>query len=114
QTALIGIGAVIGSWLPYVLHNWFGVPNEDPSGGIPQHLIYSFILGAAGLVGSILVTIFTTKEYSPEELSRFADEKASAESLALENLGDPEPAGKARLIDIFDDFRKMPTTMRQL
>lgn len=114
QTALIGIGAVIGSWLPYVLHNWFGVPNEDPSGGIPQHLIYSFIIGAAVLVGSILVTIFTTKEYSPEELSRFADEKASAESLALENLGDPEPAGKARLIDIFDDFRKMPTTMRQL
>jgi maltose/moltooligosaccharide transporter len=25
QTALIGIGAVVGSWLPYVLTNWFGI-----------------------------------------------------------------------------------------
>jgi maltose/moltooligosaccharide transporter len=28
QTALIGFGAVIGSWLPYVL-NWFGVSNRN-------------------------------------------------------------------------------------
>ena len=114
QTALIGFGAVIGSWLPYVLANWFGVPNQAPDGSIPPHLIYSFIIGAAVLVASILVTILTTKEYSPEELARFNDEKASAESLALENLGDPEPVREARLIDIFDDFRKMPETMRQL
>lgn len=114
QTALIGFGAVIGSWLPYALHNWFGVSNEAADGGVPQHLIWSFIIGAIILVASILVTIFTTKEYSPEELARFEDEKASAESLMLDNLGDPEPAPKARLTDIFDDFRKMPQTMRQL
>lgn len=114
QTALIGFGAVIGSWLPYVLTNWFGVPNETADGSIPPHLIYSFVIGAIVLVASILVTIITTKEYSPEELSRFNDEKASANALALENLADPEPVREARLVDIFEDFRKMPETMRQL
>lgn len=114
QTALIGFGAVVGSWLPYALHNWFGVPNEDPSGGVPQHLIYSFIIGAICLVVSILVTVTTTKEYSPEELAQFNDEKASAAALAAEHATNPEPAREAKLSDIFDDFRKMPTTMRQL
>ncbi|RYZ78015.1 MAG: MFS transporter, partial [Proteobacteria bacterium] len=114
QTALIGFGAVIGSWLPYVLHNWFGIPNEDPAGGIPQHLIMSFVIGAVVLVVSILITIITTKEYSPQELARFSDEKASAQALAAEHMGDPEPVAGAKLSDIFDDFRKMPATMRQL
>lgn len=114
QTALIGFGAVIGSWLPYVLTNWFGISNESVAGGVPQHLVWSFIIGAICLVGSILVTMFTTKEYSPEELARFADEKASAQAIALENLSDPEPAHESKLMDIFEDFRKMPVTMRQL
>lgn len=114
QTALIGFGAVIGSWLPYALGNWFGIQNKTDDGSIPPHLIYSFVIGAVILVISILITVMTTKEYSPEQLEQFSDEKASAEALALENLGDPEPVRESRLIDIFDDFRKMPETMRQL
>ena len=39
QTALIGFGAVIGSWLPYVLTNWFGVSNKNEDGSVPMHLI---------------------------------------------------------------------------
>jgi maltose/moltooligosaccharide transporter len=66
QTALIGFGAVIGSWLPYVLTNWFGVSNSAEDGKIPHHIVLSFIIGAAILVGSILVTLFSTKEYSPK------------------------------------------------
>ena len=114
QTALIGFGAVIGSWLPYALTNWYGVSNESENGSIPQHLIYSFIIGALILVASILVTVLTTKEYSPEELARFSEEKASADALAAELASDPEPVRESRLSDIFDDFRKMPATMRQL
>ncbi|HLN94193.1 MAG TPA: MFS transporter [Flavobacterium sp.] len=113
QTALIGFGAVIGSWLPYALTNWFGVSNEDPD-GVPPHLIYSFVIGAVVLVASILITILTTKEYSPDELAQFADEKASAEALALDQSAEAEPIKEARLVDIFEDFKKMPTTMRQL
>lgn len=114
QTALIGFGAVIGSWLPYVLTNWFDVPNEDPKGGVPQHLILSFVIGAVVLVGSILVTILTTKEYSPEELSRFTEEKPNTTSEPSESSMGSEAVKEARLLDIFDDFRKMPATMRQL
>ncbi|UMY65957.1 MULTISPECIES: MFS transporter [unclassified Flavobacterium] len=113
QTALIGFGAVIGSWLPYALTNWFGVSNESTD-GIPPHLIYSFVIGAVVLVASIMITILTTKEYSPDELAQFSDEKASAEALALDHVAEVEPLKEARLVDIFEDFRKMPTTMRQL
>ncbi|MCZ8198128.1 MAG: MFS transporter [Flavobacterium sp.] len=108
QTALIGIGAVIGSWLPYVLNNWFGVSNlATETSAIPQNLIYSFIIGALILVGSILITIFTTKEYSPEELTQFSDEKSHQASMK-------ESEKESKLSDIFTDFAKMPETMRQL
>ncbi|MGO4905690.1 MFS transporter [Flavobacterium sp. W20_MBD1_R3] len=109
QTALIGFGAVIGSLLPYVLTNYFGVSNRDENGGVPMHLILSFIIGAAILIGSILVSIFTTKEYSPEELLQFEDEMAHQKT----KVTDAKPK-ESSLLDIFDDFRKMPTTMRQL
>ncbi len=109
QTALIGFGAVIGSWLPYVLTNWFGVSNRDEDGGVPMHLILSFVIGAAILVISILVSIFSAKEYSPEELAQFEDEMAHQET----KVADANPK-ESSLLDIFDDFRKMPTTMRQL
>ena len=65
QTILIGIGAVIGSWLPYVLTNWFGVSNTTSVGAVPLNLTLSFIIGAVVLIVSILITVFTTKEYSP-------------------------------------------------
>ena len=109
QTALIGFGAVIGSLLPYVLTNYFGVSNRDEDGGVPMHLILSFVIGAAILVVSILVSIFSAKEYSPEELAQFEDEMVHQET----KVADADPK-KSSLLDIFDDFRKMPTTMRQL
>lgn len=109
QTALIGFGAVIGSWLPYVLTNWFGVSNRDEDGGVPMHLILSFVIGAAILVVSILVSIFSAKEYSPEELAQFEDEMVHHQT----KVADANPK-ESSLLDIFDDFRKMPTTMRQL
>jgi maltose/moltooligosaccharide transporter len=109
QTALIGFGAVIGSWLPYILTNWCGISNQSEGGGVPMHLILSFIIGAIILIGSILVTIFTTKEYSPEELLQFENNIADQQKIA-EN----EAPKESSLMDIFEDFKKMPTTMRQL
>jgi maltose/moltooligosaccharide transporter len=104
QTALIGFGAVIGSALPYVLTKWFGVSNSSVPGSVPLNLTLSFVLGAVILICSILVTLFTTKEYSPEELAHFEDPQA--EKIEIEE--------KSKLSDIFKDFAKMPTTMRQL
>src|SRR6186713_1479012 len=34
QTFLIGIGAVIGSWLPWMMANWFNVSSSAPSGQV--------------------------------------------------------------------------------
>jgi len=104
QTVLIGIGAVIGSWLPYVLTNWFDISNRAIVGEVPLNLLLSFIIGAAILVGSILVTVITTKEYSPEELEKMDDH-------VPDTVDEKE---KSSLMDIFSDFAKMPHTMRQL
>ena len=108
QTALIGFGAVIGSWLPYALTNWFGVSNETVAGVVPGNLIWSFIIGAVMLIISILVTVVTTKEYSPEELHAFENEHQDTDSLKI------LVEEKSSLLDILEDFKKMPTTMRQL
>lgn len=102
QTALIGVGAVVGSWLPYVLANWFGVSSEASEGSVPVYLILSFFVGATVLVGSILLTVFTTKEYSPEELASFDEEEHATEEKT------------ASIFDIFKDFANMPKTMKQL
>lgn len=72
QSFFIGIGAVIGSFLPWVLVNWFNVP-EVPAPGrlIPLNVKLSFYIGAAVFFMAVLWTIVRTKEYSPEELREF-------------------------------------------
>jgi maltose/moltooligosaccharide transporter len=67
QTLLIGIGAVVGSWLPYILGNWFGVPMEASGKGlVPANVVISFYFGAAVLLGTIIWTVTSTKEYPPD------------------------------------------------
>ncbi|HMN89419.1 MAG TPA: MFS transporter [Saprospiraceae bacterium] len=100
QTLLIGVGAVLGSWLPYVLANWFGVAATAEEGIVPYNVILSFFIGAIILVGSIVWTVIRTREYSPEEQARYTGEVEIVESKGL--------------LDIFTDFSKMPKTMRQL
>jgi maltose/moltooligosaccharide transporter len=74
QTLLIGIGAVIGSWLPYILGEWLGVSKEASGKGlIPDNVVFSFYFGAFVLISSILWTVFTTTEYPPEELAATAE-----------------------------------------
>ncbi len=66
QTLLIGVGAVVGSWLPYILTNVFNVPNQADTGIVPTNVIWSFYIGAVVLVSAIVWTVSTTKEYPPE------------------------------------------------
>lgn len=75
QTTLIGIGAVIGSFLPWILKNVFFVPNDLPNVKVQPNVIYSFYIGAIVFFVSILWTIFKTKEYSPEERKEFGVEE---------------------------------------
>lgn len=100
QTILIGIGAVIGSDLPGWLTKW-GVSNEAPKGFVADNVIYAFYIGAAVLILSILYTIFTTKEYSPEEFASFEG-------------GKPVVKNESKFSDIFKDFRNAPSQMKKL
>jgi maltose/moltooligosaccharide transporter len=102
QTFLIGIGAVVGSWLPYVMAQWFGISKVAPNGGIPDNVVFSFYIGAAVMIITILWTVITTKEYSPKDLARFnADKEIVKEE-------------KSKFSDIFRNILAMPKTMKQL
>lgn len=68
QTMLIGIGAVAGSWLPYILTNFFSFSRTaSVEGEVPTNVIWSFYIGAFVLISSIIWTVATTKEY-PENV----------------------------------------------
>ena len=71
QTFFIGIGAVVGSALPWIMANVFGVANTAAEGEIPQSLQLAFYVGGAMFLASVMWTVFSTKEYSPEELAEF-------------------------------------------
>ena len=106
QTVLIGVGAVVGSWLPYVFAEYLHIPAEGGDGIVPQNVIYSFYFGAFVLIVTILWTVFTTKEYAPKELESFVGEeeaKEETQSSSSHNLG-----------VIFQDFKRMPLTMKKL
>ncbi|AZA50778.1 MFS transporter [Chryseobacterium carnipullorum] len=100
QTILIGIGAVVGSYIPSILTS-LGVSNEAPEGFVADNVIYSFYVGAGILLLTILYTIFITKEYSPEEFAAFEDGKEA-------------PQESSKFTDIFKDFAGIPAQMKKL
>ena len=90
QTFLINLGAVIGAFLPLVM-TWFGVSDEAIPGQVSKHIAYSYYIGGAILLLTVLVTAFKTKEYPPKEFAEyngFSCDGASAGSIV-----DGEPAG---------------------
>jgi maltose/moltooligosaccharide transporter len=71
QTAFIGAGAVVGSLFPYLLDH-LGVANVAPAGTVPDTVRYSFWAGGAALLGAVLWTVLTTREYAPDEIRAFS------------------------------------------
>ncbi|MFM7764748.1 MAG: MFS transporter [Sphingomonadales bacterium] len=100
QTFLIGIGAVLGSWLPWMMTNLFHVSNQAQKGLVADNVVYSFYIGAAFFLACILVTVLFAKEYDPETYARYHGESKEDE--------------KAGLSEIFRDFGRMPKAMLQL
>ncbi|HMR58253.1 MAG TPA: MFS transporter, partial [Cyclobacteriaceae bacterium] len=98
QTCLIGIGAVIGSWLPYVFAEFFGIEKSTADGSVPFSVTLSFYIGAAVFLIAILWTVITTKEFPPDQ----------------EYQKDEKQSGKKGLMQILSDFATMPATMKQL
>jgi maltose/moltooligosaccharide transporter len=72
QTAFIGAGAVLGSLIPPALDK-FGIANVAPGGGIPDTVRIAFWIGAAALFVAVMWTILTTREYSPDEMTRYGE-----------------------------------------
>lgn len=87
QTMFIGAGAVAASLAPAILTQLFGISNVAPPGEIPASVRLAFYIGAAALLISVLWSVFSTREYSPEEMRRFTG--ASAETAAREPLATP-------------------------
>ncbi len=97
QTFLIGVGAVIGSWLPYIFAEFFGVAKTADPGEVPFNVTLSFYVGAIIFLTAILWTVVTTKEFPPEEQKK-----------------DPLVPSKKGFAQITSDFMSMPKTMKQL
>ena len=95
QTFLIGIGAVVGAVLPYVLTNWFGMSNTPAEvGGVAPNVRTAFYIGSAVLLLCVLWTVISTNEYPPES-------------------GEVKKKDGG-FLEIFKDFGRMPRTMVQL
>jgi maltose/moltooligosaccharide transporter len=81
QTFFIGIGAVVASLLPYFFTNVLKINNTAPTGVIPDSVKYSFYIGAVVFLSAVVYTVFTTKEYPPEDMAEFEKEKAEKHGL---------------------------------
>lgn len=111
QSFFIGIGASLANGLPYLFRQ-LGVAGNTSS-GIPLTVQYSFKIGAVVFLLAVLWTVFTTKEYPPENIQEF-------ERMRRETYGNGSGITKIiRIIlellrEISSAFANMPKTMKQL
>ena len=82
QSFFIGVGAVIAGALPWMMTNWLGMSNVAPEGQIPETVQWAFYIGGAALLAAVAWTVYTTKEYSPEQLAAFDAARREAQGLA--------------------------------
>ncbi len=98
QTCLIGLGAVLGSWLPIIFADFFGIEKSAIEGVVPFSVTLSFYIGAIVFLLAIIWTVATTTEFPPEEYQK-----------------EPGQVGQKKGISqIITDFIRMPKTMKQL
>ena len=100
QSLMIGLGGCIASSLPWVLRNWAGMENTAAKGIIADNVKYSFYIGAFFFLAAVLYTVFSTKEYPPEDLAMRDKVKESNKGFC----------GGAR--KIFSAIGNMPPRMR--
>lgn len=101
QTLVIGVGTWIASNLPWFVTK-LGVANEAATGVIPDSIKVAFAVGAFVFLLSILYTIFTTKEYPPEDLEAFRKENEESKGFFK------------GVIEIVRSVAGMPNAMKKL
>lgn len=100
QSFFIGFGSVIAALLPWVFTNWFNIKHTAGSREIPDNVKWSFYVGAFAFLSAVMYTVFTTKEFPPENLEEFKKESRISFWDGLK--------------ETFDGIFKMPKTMAQL
>ena len=70
QSLMIGLGGSIASALPWLMRNWFGMENTAAKGIIADNVKFSFYIGAFFFLSAVLYTVFSTKEYPPDDLEK--------------------------------------------
>ena len=103
QTILIGMGAILGSFLPWIPTNWFGGPTQPPKAWSLQCGLV-FLCRGFFADATILYTIATVREYSPEEYKQFRKSEGT----------DNKEVKKGLLASIVQDAGSMPVRMRRL
>jgi maltose/moltooligosaccharide transporter len=104
QSFFIGIGATMANALPRIFHECglHGVA----ANGVPLTVEYSFKIGAAMFLACVLWTVFFSKEYPPEDMDAFNQQRAA------------NPGFIGLLKEVFAEIpqavREMPQTMKQL
>jgi maltose/moltooligosaccharide transporter len=101
QTLIIGIGTWVASNLPLFITK-MGVSNVADPGVVPMSVKVAFAVGAVVFIASMLITVFTTDEYPPEDMEAFEEAKKNAKN--------PLVAGR----EILSNIQNMPLTMKRL
>jgi maltose/moltooligosaccharide transporter len=70
QSLFIGVGGVVASLLPWLLAH-AGMTNTAGPGLVPDTVKWSFYAGGAVLIGAVLWTVLSSREYSPAQLREF-------------------------------------------
>ena len=104
QSFFIGLGGTLGSALPWLLSNQFGLSNEPEkvievmhgvdvtvSSTLPDNIRMTFYIGAALLFAAVAITVFLGKEYDPETLAAYEAEEARQRGVSQAELA-PLPA----------------------
>ena len=118
QSFFIGIGQSLANALPYLFRS-YGVDERGVAAAtqsvraIPPSVNYSFKIGAVAFLVCVLWTVFTSKEYPPDDMAKFERQRR-------EMYGDSRGIGKliavirALLKEIAEAIGEMPQTMKQL
>ena len=105
QSFFTGLGITLANFTPAILVALgFFAFTDKFSNGIPVYTYWAFFIGALAAIGSVLLSVLTTREYPPtqEELLLMQQEKGKNNILTR------------TFLDIKEAFLTMPLTMRQL
>jgi maltose/moltooligosaccharide transporter len=104
QTFLVGIGGTLASALPWILLNVFHLVEKTSQGEIPLSIRLSFYIGAAVFLLANIWTVFSSREYPPEDMQEWKEEKKK----------DPLTNPLVFLWRIFAACIHMPKLMREI